>query len=517
MSSINSLPQGFHNSAFSCETLFIQPDDSEFYQCLTEGLKFVERYPEVLGMIERDQDQHGLQKKLIRELDRISEHQSFGRLEFVDDDSIAMPFELETLKVGRPRMNPLTVFIYLLAEAYLGGSTTNRHAANYLADSQTIFAFLTRQQIRVPGASTIHDNLRCLSASTIETIFDLQLKMIREDEMDSFEKVFIDSTSVSANSSWPTDSGMMHGLAKRALLLLTRLHKMFGSNFADKKLTEWLDLFDKIDFQISLVRGKVNAVSKRKKLYRQLFDKVGKFMERATKRMRDFRIKHKDSQLSFSERRKVVSKVDLFSETLSDLLYVHEYSNKRVLENVNLSSREKILSLSDGDAAFIIKGGRDTVLGYKPQVAVSENMFVTSVLVPEGNAADSDMLMLSVDDSMERTGVKPRLVSTDDGYVSRKNLEELRDLDVEVISFGGSKGKNLLDEKWEQKEYLKARNDRSKAESIMFSLKHLFNFGQLQRRGADEVREELTMKAVIYNFYHIAKKKRTSEVIVSVA
>ena len=148
--------------------------------------------------------------------------------------------------------------------------------------------------------------------------------MIREDEMDIFEKVFIDSTSVSANTSWPTDSGMMHGLAKRALLLLTRLHKMFGSNFADKKLTEWLDLFDKIDFQISLVRGKVNAVSKRKKLYRQLFDKVGKFMERATKRMRDFRIKHKDSQLSFSERRKVVSKVDLFSKTLSDLLYVHE-------------------------------------------------------------------------------------------------------------------------------------------------------------------------------------------------
>ena len=144
-------------------------------------------------------------------------------------------------------------------------------------------------------------------------------------------------------------------------------------------------------------------------------------------------------------------------------------------------------------------------------------MFVTSVLVPEGNAADSDMLMLSVDDSMERTGVKPRLVSTDDGYVSRKNLEELRELDVEVISFGGSKGKNLLDEKWEQKDYLKARNYRSKAESIMFSLKHLFNFGQLQRRGADEVREELTMKAVIYNFYHIAKKKRTSEVIVSVA
>ena len=71
----------------------------------------MERYPEVLGMIERDQDQHGLQKKLIRELDRKSEHQSFGRLEFVDDDSIATPFELETLKVGRPRMNPDSFYL----------------------------------------------------------------------------------------------------------------------------------------------------------------------------------------------------------------------------------------------------------------------------------------------------------------------------------------------------------------------------------------------------------------------
>ena len=511
MNDTRSLPQGFHKLAFCCETLFIQPEDSDFYQCLTEGLKFVERHPEVLMMIEADQDQHGLQKKLIRELDRTSQRECLGRLEFIDDASVASAFELESLKVGRPRMNPLTVFVYLLAEAYLGGSTTNHLAKNYLADSQTIFAFLTRQQIKAPGASTIHDNLRCLSPLTVETIFDLQLKMIKEDELDTFEKAFIDSTSVNANSAWPTDSGMMHGLAMRTLCILTRLYKRFGNDFSDKKLTEWIELFKKLDFHISLVRRKPNAACKRKKLYRRLFRKVEKFMERVAKRMVDFRTAYQDSELGFSERQKVLGRVEAFSDTLSDLLYVYEYSKKRILEDVSISSREKILSLSDGDAAFIIKGGRDTVLGYKPQIVVSDNMFVSSVLVPEGNAADSDMLTLSVDDSMERTGVLPKVVSTDDGYVSKKNHEELTTRGIDVVSFGGSKGKKLLEKNWNDEEYVAARTDRSKAESIMFSLKHIFDFGKLKRRGVDEARAEMTMKAVVYNFYHMAKKRRSCE------
>jgi hypothetical protein len=500
----------FKETTLSCEVLFLQPSDSDFYQCLIEGLGFVERYPEVLNLIEHDQDQHGLNKKRTRILDRACEHEALEQLPFLSHLSLSEVIEVDVnpLQIGRPRMNTLTVFFYLLSEAYLGGSTTSRISKNYLADSQTIYTFLTRHQLKVPGASTIHDNLRCISPVTIEKIFDLQVSMIKNDQLDSFEKIFIDSTSVHANSTWPTDSSIMLGLAKRLLKTLQNLYKKFSGDFGDKVLSRWIEELDKVDFEIVMVKGKKNAAVSRKKLYGKFLKKIGKFSLRIAKKMIDFREKYKYEELKFSKKQQIDVMIDIFSDSITDMLSVSEYCHKRIFDEEKISSREKILSLSDGDAAFIVKGQRDTVLGYKPQIAVSDNMFIASVIVPEGNAADSEMLTLTVEDVIERTGITPKLISTDDGYVSKENQERLKEQGIETVSFSGSKGKKLLKEEWDKEEYVKGRKDRSKAESIMFSLKHLFDFGQLKRRGIDPVRAELTMKSVIYNFYHIAKKKK---------
>ncbi len=90
----------------------------------------------------------------------------------------------------------------------------------------------------------------------------------------------------------------------------------------------------------------------------------------------------------------------------------------RVFHEKKRSSTEKVLSLSDGSAAYIKKGSRHPVIGYKPQLVRSESGFVTSLLVPQGNAADSIKLVPAIGASIKRTGVVAELVSTDDGYAS---------------------------------------------------------------------------------------------------
>lgn len=42
---------------------------------------------------------------------------------------------------------------------------------------------------------------------------------------------------------------------------------------------------------------------------------------------------------------------------------------QRVLQGGKVKAEEKILSLSDEDAAMIVKGSREPTLGYKPQVS----------------------------------------------------------------------------------------------------------------------------------------------------
>ena len=135
-------------------------------------------------------------------------------------------------------------------------------------------------------------------------------------------------------------------------------------------------------------------------------------------------------------------------------------------------AHEEIYSVSDRSARFIKKGGRQTVFGYKIQLGRSANGFITSVLVPEGNAADSELLLLMVLDHLQRTGVIPNLVSTDDAYASAKGRNDVIKLGINYVSISGSKGKKLIpEEDWTSEIYSQARSDRSAVESLMFATK----------------------------------------------
>jgi len=179
---------------------------------------------------------------------------------------------------------------------------------------------------------------------------------------------------------------------------------------------------------------------------------------------------------------------------------------RRVLAEEKVPSAEKVISLSDGDAAFIVKGGWNTVVGYRPQLGRSGAGFVSAVIVPVGNAADSAQLVDVVLDHWERSGVLPKLVSSDDGYSDQRAREDLLKTGVEVVSISGAKGKRITSaEEWHRPEYRAARVNRSAVESLMFTLKDGYEFGQLLRREHENVRAELTEKVLAYNIGQIVR------------
>lgn len=209
-------------------------------------------------------------------------------------------------------------------------------------------------------------------------------------------------------------------------------------------------------------------------------------------------------------RRMLLQRVlDQIKTDLSDTNRVTEYANDRVFHDKQLPSTEKVLSLSDGSAAYIKKGSRIPVIGYKPQLVRSEKGFVTSLIVPEGNAADSVKLVPAIRDSIKRTGVIAELVSTDDGYASANGRNEVLGMGVKDISISGAKGKKLTDlDDWDSDKYRDARRTRSAVESLMFTIKDGFDFGELGRRGIDAVRSELMEKVLAYNCCRIILMKK---------
>ena len=173
----------------------------------------------------------------------------------------------------------------------------------------------------------------------------------------------------------------------------------------------------------------------------------------------------------------------------------------RVHDGVKTKSRKRVLSLADRSAAFIETGGREPVIGYKPQLARSRAGFVTALIIDTGNVADCKQLFPLLTHTIANTGLVPASANVDDGYSSAAGLAQAHVLGVAKVSISGAKGRALLGEELcNHQDYITLRAERSAIESLMFTLKFNHGFGRAGRRGLVVVRGELTLKILAYNF-----------------
>jgi IS5 family transposase len=488
--------------------LFLPIPDTDFYDFLCQVEELADYAPQIVEEIEKDLDKNAREKKWLRQADRKfyeSQTSDFPLLDFEEQEVLAEALELAT---GRPRMSGYTVYIFLMIRGFLG-SLSSKPARRLLNESITLYDLLQRQKIDMPGITTIVENVNLVSHATRRLIFDKQIEYVLKEDLDDFTRLTIDSTSVKANSCWPTDSTILTGLLGRAYRLGQKLHAFGLDDFRKGWCPRWIDEMDKLVFQICLVSGKANSKGKLKKKYRQLLKRGGKTTDFITKELNC--LEQNLSIETFPPSRRILLQriLSQIRNDLDDAKRVLDYASDRVFRNKTLPSQEKVLSLSDGSAAYIKKGSRNPVIGYKPQLVRSANGFVTTLIVPEGNAADSGKLTEAIQESINRTGVIAELVSTDDGYASANGKSEVLDMGVKAISISGSKGKKLTEaEDWNSETYKDARRDRSAVESLMFTIKDGFAFGELGRRGIDAVRDELLEKVLAYNCCRIILMKK---------
>ena len=155
-----------------------------------------------------------------------------------------------------------------------------------------------------------------------------------------------------------------------------------------------------------------------------------------------------------------------------------------------------------------------TVVGYRPQLARSGRGFVTALVLPRGNAADSPHLVTMVKEQITNTGVIPSTASADDGYSTQQGPDEVLGLGLKVVSLSGAKGKKIIEAQyWNSQPYRRARAERSAMESLVFTLKEGFEFGEMMRRTHENVLAEMLEKVLAYNVSQIirARRKKLSE------
>ena len=483
------------------EPLIWAASDCEMKKVLDEALSLLARDPTILGRIEADQDAIARAKKKVRQADQ---RWQAAQTQPLPGLSVVEAPECETdrlsLQQGRPRMAPEVVYVFMVLRGYLG-SICDREARDRLVDSTTVQLYLRSRGDCFPGWTTILENINAVSNATRSHILDAQLAMIMDEGLDDFSEAILDSTAVEANSAWPTDARILLGLLERAFASSQKLERFGLSNVPSWWMPQWLKRLRTLLFKINHAAGKPRSKGKLKRYYRQFFNNAEKILAHLIGHGAQREPVREAAGLPPSRQALLGRLWTRLTEDVADAFDVLHYAEERIFEGTVRPSGEKILSLGDREAAYIEKGGRVSVIGYKPQLARSGQGFVAALMVPEGNPADKIQLVPVVQQIQQRTGILPQDISADDGFTSRQGRDALLAAGVEQVSFSGSQGKRLLsEEEWNDPAYVQARKGRSAVESLIFVLKHVFAFARLRRRGRDEAEGELLEKVITYNF-----------------
>ena len=493
--------------------LFLPVCGSDFSDFLDQIEKLARFAPEILTAIERDLDRMAIGKKKMRRAQSRHDLEKTPEITGLQlEDSEVNDYEF-TLEEGRPRMPAYLVYVFVRIKGYLGGSVTSREAVTFIRESMSLYSFLRNRGYSLPAPNTILDNTRAVSNRTRELMLEKQVEFIQSEGLDDFQDMTFDSTQVEANSAWPTDSGILTGLISRAHKLGQKLDNFGLPNFSVWWTKQWLKKMRSLNLRINLMAGKPRLKNRNKKTrqhYRRLLD----FGRQAAAHLDGELTRLEETYRPYEfipprQRATLERLLNQIREDIEDAGRVIAYAEERVFEGKVGRSRDKVLSLADKSAAYIEKGGREAVIGYKPQIARSREGFIAGLIVREGNPADKSELLPLFNDVVGRTGVIPEVVSADDGYAFAASRNAILDRGVKIMSLSGSRGKRIIgEEDWEREEYREARRLRSAVESLMFVAKHCFEFGRVSRRGLEAVRAELLEKALAYNTYRITYLRR---------
>ena len=489
---------------------------TNFFDFLHLNWQFVQDCPQILGWLRNDQDRHGLKKKARRRERHQWEQNHQACFVFDHGEASKAP---TALAVGRPRMDPLVLWTFLQIEGYYG-SFREQKMWDFCCESSTLRYWLQDRGLNLPGRQTIIDNINAIRSQTLKKIHVLQMDWLRSKPLDeepdrAWETILLDSTAVSSKSRFGNDSSLAAKCLERIVRHWEKVLEMCGCKKPIScKMKNWQKQIKQLDYQINAQGKKKNAKKNRRRFYRQLIHRTIYAIKWVLQHLWQLwtlsvGINHAAKWLL---KERVLGLIESIQNDLNLLKKVTHQANERILRERKVDAGNKVLSLSDPDAAMIIKGGREPVLGYKVHLCTTAHGFISALDVESGNPADSTKLTSMIKSSNRQIRVKASQVSVDDGYSSARGLKALQGMGVKNVSISGSKGKKLLgDEHWDDEQTAALRQMRPAIEASMFVIKHRHGLDRMGRYALEGVKQDLWKKVLAFNMVHYLVKKRQEQ------
>jgi len=297
--------------------------------------------------------------------------------------SIDLTYRLKDTNTGAPGMTAAQVLRMALIK--------QMHCLSYRAlrerveDSILLRRFAGYEFRLVPSTSTLHENIRRIESETWEQLNTALMQIARSREIDTGDKIRIDTTSVETNIKHPTDASLLED----GVRILTRLSQKAMKVFPKVEFA----FHDRTKVSKKLLFSINNGDSKsRPKDYQKMIryaKEVLGFVRGVISALRSLSVDEDDRLKKSKLIEEIVEHKDL-------LVRIIKQADDRTQKGKKVSSEEKVVSLHEGHTNIIEKGGRETVFGHKVNLVIGSGALIHDMQVLDGNPADSEIFKESL-------------------------------------------------------------------------------------------------------------------------
>ncbi|MBL4864878.1 MAG: ISNCY family transposase [Pseudomonadales bacterium] len=389
---------------------------------------------------------------------------------------------------GRRAMTIESVFRCMLLKQML--SISYELLSFYLSDSLSYRTFSRIEVGDSPSKSTLQSNIRRIRPITLCAVFDLLAQRGFEVGNIDPDLIRIDSTVVKSNIAAPIDSQLLDDGIRVLSRYLAKSKNVTGikTRFKDFRKTS-----KSLAFRI------FNAKKAEKdELYPDLLilsNMVVKQVDKAIEKVKD----------SNNTTTQVLSWLEEIENYRNIMLMVIDQTERRIIEEENVPSNEKVVSFFELHTDIIVKDKREVQYGHKINIASDARGLLTHVSVEEGNASDAERFIPILKAHAQRYDCMPTTVVSDGGYASKKNVEDGNKLGVKRVVFHKKRGINLNDMGVKQKKYDALKNFRAGVEGNISELKRAFGLGKALWKGYEGFHAYVWASAITYNLVRLVR------------
>ncbi|MEK6765748.1 MAG: ISNCY family transposase [Planctomycetota bacterium] len=282
---------------------------------------------------------------------------------------------------------------------------------NELNDNLSYRSFIKIHEEKVPKKMTLNDNIKKISPGGWEEINKVIVKTAIELGIEEGKRVRMDSTGVESNIHYPTDGELLWDCVR----VLDRIIEVVKEEYPDIE----------IEYHNHTTRAKrrrfkiVNTSSKEKRevAYKDLLK-----VSRATVEYSESCIEQLERKVRQGEIEAGVYKENL-SGYLESLKTIISQTERRVLNDEKVESKDKLVSIFETHTDILAKGKRETIFGHKILLSGGESKLILDCMIERGNWSDANNFAEGIDRLKERYGYLPEEITTDGGFASKENYD----------------------------------------------------------------------------------------------